>query len=204
VLHWFCVVCMHVWLLMQQAPKTSSAQLMFWQVVPTPKNAPPLGTHSQAYVVMQFTWLKQHAPKPHGCDDGGHGLGVQVWPVTGVHPVGQPVAPKGWQLPVAGSQQTCDGPHGLLGMHVVPAGCTVPPECTQKLGSVRKHRPQQQHACVGWLHTGLGLHGVAPRKMPLNPVQMLWLVVTHPPGRQHAPNCVAELQLKGVQVVPTP
>lgn len=49
VLHSVSVVCTHDPLpVTQQAPNTSLAQLMFAQVVPTPKKPPPFGRHSQA------------------------------------------------------------------------------------------------------------------------------------------------------------
>jgi hypothetical protein len=66
------------------------------------------------------------------------------------------------------------------------------------------HLPQQQQPCVGGLQTGLGLQGVLPRKKPPRPAQIDWLVEAHPPGRQHAPYCEAELHVVGVQVVPVP
>jgi len=72
---------------------------------------------------MQFTWLKQQAPNPHGWVAGGQGFGVHVDEATGVHPVGHAGPVSGWQLPVAGSQHTDDGPpHGFVGVQVVPAG----------------------------------------------------------------------------------
>jgi len=67
-----------------------------------------------------------------------------------------------------------------------------------------KHRPQQQHACVAGLHTGLGLHGVCARKKPPTVLQNVAVVELHPPGRQHAPNTIAELQIVGLQTVPGP
>jgi hypothetical protein len=123
---------------------------------------------------------------------------------TCVQPCGQVAWLSGWQLPVVGSQHTAGCTHGLVGWHTVPAGCTVPPWCTHTLGSMMKHRPQQQHTSTGWLHTGLGLHGVCPRKIPPSPLHIVCEVVAHPPGRQHAPNCAAELHDVGVHAVPTP
>jgi hypothetical protein len=136
---------------------------------------------------MHPVWLKQHAPKPHGCGPGGQGFGVQVSEATWVHPVGHDCCVSGWQMLETGSQQTTIGAQGFVGAQAVPTGSTVPPECTQKLGSLRTHLPQQQHAPVGWLHTGLGLHGVLARKVPPRPAQVDALVEAHPPGRQHEP-----------------
>jgi hypothetical protein len=131
-------------------------------------------------------------------------LGVHVDDATGVHPVGHAGPESGWQLPVAGSQHTADGPHGLLGVQAVHAGCTAPPACEQKVGSARKQRPQQQQASVGPLHTGLGLQGVCARKKPPTVLQKFAVVELHPPGRQHAPKTVAELQTVGLHAVPGP
>jgi hypothetical protein len=58
-----CAVWMHEAFApgVQQAPKTCVEQFTFAQVVPTPKNPPPLGRHSHEYVETQLG-PKQHAP----------------------------------------------------------------------------------------------------------------------------------------------
>lgn len=134
---------------------------------------------------------KQHAPYPHGVFGGGfcgQGLGLHVPEATWVQPVGQvPMFVTGWQLPVAGSQHTPGVGQGLSGEHVVPAGSTVPPLSTQKLGSRIRHRPQQQHTSVAGLHTGLGLHGVVARKNPPRVLHTFCVVEAHPLIVQQAP-----------------